>query len=86
MPAKSGEEPRGDDSKSGCHGEMHLLRTADQNTKIKAKRENREIGPNEITTACQDACASETVVFGDLENPQSRVAKERGVSALLDAW
>lgn len=49
-----------------------------QNTKIKAKRENREIGPNEITTACQDACATGAIVFGDLENPQSRVAKEQG--------
>lgn len=49
-----------------------------QNTKIKAKREgNRPIGPNEITTACQDACATGAIVFGDLENAQSRVVKEQ---------
>ena len=48
-----------------------------QNTKIQAKRENnRPIGPNEITTACQDACPTDAIVFGDLENSQSRVAKE----------
>jgi Fe-S-cluster-containing dehydrogenase component len=48
-----------------------------QNTKIEAKRENnRPIGPNEITTACQDACPTDAIVFGDLENKQSDVAKE----------
>ena len=48
-----------------------------QNTKIQAKREgNRPIGPDEITTACQDACPTDAIVFGDLENSQSLVAKE----------
>ena len=46
-----------------------------QNTKIKAKNEHREIGPNEITTACQDACPTNAIEFGDLHNAESRVAK-----------
>ena len=47
-----------------------------QNTKIQAKAEgNRKIGPNEITTACQDACPTQAIEFGDLNNKESRVAK-----------
>ena len=46
-----------------------------QNTKIKAKVEKREIGPNEIRTACQEACGCEAIKFGDLQNPDSDVAK-----------
>ncbi len=45
-----------------------------QNTKIVAKREgNREIGANEITTACQDACPTGAIKFGDLHNHDSEV-------------
>lgn len=40
-----------------------------QNTKIQAKTEgNRPIGPNEIRTACQDACPTRAITFGDLNN------------------
>ena len=47
-----------------------------QNVKIKAKVEsNRDIGPNEITSACQDACPTQAIKFGDLHNPESDVAK-----------
>ena len=47
-----------------------------QNTKIKAKAEgNRPIGPEEITTACQDACPTQAIEFGDLNNKASRVRK-----------
>ena len=46
-----------------------------QNTKIKARNEKREIGPNEIQTACQVACPSEAIVFGDLNNKESMVAQ-----------
>ena len=46
-----------------------------QNTRIEAKNERRPIGPNEIQTACQQVCASEAIVFGDLNNPESDVAK-----------
>ena len=46
-----------------------------QNTKIKAKVEGREIGPNEIKTACQNACATNAIKFGDLNNVESDVHK-----------
>ena len=46
-----------------------------QNTKIKAKNEHRDIGPNEITSACQDACPTSAIKFGDLHNTDSDVAK-----------
>ncbi len=53
-----------------------------QNTKIQAKAEKdpktglpRKIGPNEITTACQDACPTQAIEFGDLNNKESKVAK-----------
>ncbi len=46
-----------------------------QNTKIKARVEKREIGANEITTACQDACPTQAIKFGDLHNTESDVAK-----------
>ena len=44
--------------------------------KIKAKTEgNRPIGPNEITTACQDVCPAGAIKFGDLNNLESDVRK-----------
>jgi len=46
-----------------------------QNTKIQAKVEKREIGPNEIVVACQQACSCDAITFGDLLNVESDVAK-----------
>lgn len=46
-----------------------------QNVKIKAKAERREIGDNEVKTACQDACPCQAITFGDLNNENSDVAK-----------
>ncbi len=46
-----------------------------QNTKIEAKADRRAIGPNEIQVACQEACSSNAIEFGDLNNPESNVAK-----------
>ena len=47
-----------------------------QNAKILAKNEgNRPLGDNEITVACQEACASNAIEFGDLKIKESRVAK-----------
>ena len=41
--------------------------------RIAAERENRRIGDGEVTTACQQACPTEAIVFGDLNDPKSRV-------------
>jgi molybdopterin-containing oxidoreductase family iron-sulfur binding subunit len=47
-----------------------------QNTKIVAKTEgNRRIRPNEIRTACQDACPAQAILFGDIQDPVSDVAR-----------
>ena len=40
-----------------------------------AKDENRGVIDGEILTACQQACPSEAIVFGDLMNAKSEVAK-----------
>ena len=49
-----------------------------QNTKIAAKRENRQLVDGEIVTACQSACPTEAIVFGDLSDKTSRVSRLHG--------
>jgi MoCo/4Fe-4S cofactor protein with predicted Tat translocation signal len=43
--------------------------------RIDAKREDRTIREGEVVTACQAVCPSDAIVFGDLNNPASQVAK-----------
>ncbi len=42
---------------------------------IQAQNENRPVRDGEIQTACQQACPTEAIVFGDKNNPNNRVAK-----------
>jgi len=46
-----------------------------QNHKIVAKNERRELVDGEFATACQDACPTQAIVFGDLADPNSWVTK-----------
>jgi molybdopterin-containing oxidoreductase family iron-sulfur binding subunit len=45
-----------------------------QNT---ARLENRPIRDGEFTTACAQACPSDAIVFGNVNDPASRVARVR---------
>ncbi len=56
--------------------------------KIEADKENRAIRDGEIVTACQQACPTSAITFGNLNDPASRVAKakkqERDYPVLAD--
>ena len=45
--------------------------------RVTAKREDRQIRDGEVITACQGACPTQAIVFGDLNDPESRMAKLR---------
>jgi len=59
-----------------------------QEVKIKADKENRDIKDGEIITACQQACPTGAIVFGNQNDPSSHVARrksgERSYAALGD--
>lgn len=46
-----------------------------QHAKIEAEKENRKVKDGEIVTACQSACPTGAIVFGDQKNPDSKVSK-----------
>ena len=43
--------------------------------RIQSKREEREIRDGEVLTACQAVCPAEAIVFGNLNDPNSQVAR-----------
>jgi Fe-S-cluster-containing dehydrogenase component len=46
-----------------------------QNAKIQAELENRKVQDGEIVTACQAVCPTDVIVFGDINDPKSRVSR-----------
>ena len=44
---------------------------------IDADRENRKIGDGEVVTACQQACPTQAITFGDRNDPASAVANRK---------
>ncbi len=46
-----------------------------QEGKLTAKRENRGVLDNDVRSACQTACPTGAIVFGNLNNPESAVNK-----------
>ena len=41
--------------------------------RVDAKTDGREVRDGEIKTACEQVCPSDAIVFGDLNDPNSRV-------------
>jgi molybdopterin-containing oxidoreductase family iron-sulfur binding subunit len=46
-----------------------------QNGKIQAELEGRKLHDGEVVTACQAVCPTDVIVFGDINDPNSRVSK-----------
>jgi molybdopterin-containing oxidoreductase family iron-sulfur binding subunit len=49
-------------------------------SRIEAKKEDRLIRDLEVITACQAACPTETITFGNLNDPASRVSRAKAES------
>jgi molybdopterin-containing oxidoreductase family iron-sulfur binding subunit len=43
--------------------------------RIQSKREDRDIADGEVLTACQSVCPAEAIVFGNINDPNSKVAR-----------
>jgi molybdopterin-containing oxidoreductase family iron-sulfur binding subunit len=56
--------------------------------KIAAKREGRALKDGDIVPACQQACGSQCITFGDINDPKTEVSRmrkiDRGYALLAD--
>lgn len=48
-----------------------------QNTKITAKNARRRVKDGEIETACQEACPTNAIIFGDLKDSETQVSRNQ---------
>jgi len=49
-------------------------------TRITAQKEDRLIREGELVTACQQACPTEAIIFGNIADPNSAVSKQKAES------
>lgn len=49
-----------------------------QKAKIESEKEDRQVRDGEIVTACEQACPTQAIVFGNINDSASRVAKLKG--------
>jgi len=47
------------------------------NARIEAQKGNRHLADGDVVTACQAACPTEAIVFGDLNDPRSQVNRAK---------
>src|SRR5207245_11096045 len=55
--------------------------------RIDAERAEQQIRDGELQTACQQSCPAEAIIFGNINDPNSRVAKQKSQAlnySLLD--
>jgi Fe-S-cluster-containing dehydrogenase component len=67
---------------------MHLLRAAHPQHEIAKRNAGEELqADGDIITACQQACPTQAIVFGDLNDPNSQgVANMQKQSRLRSCW
>lgn len=55
-----------------------------QGGKLTAKRERRPVQDGEVVTACQAACSSGAILFGDMNNTESKISKLLKIDHYID--
>ncbi|HND76834.1 MAG TPA: hypothetical protein PLN79_06035, partial [bacterium] len=48
--------------------------------RIAAKKEDRDIRDGEVVTACQQSCPTGAIVFGNINDPESKVSKMKAMN------
>ena len=46
--------------------------------RINAKKENRDMKDGEVVTACQQACPTRAITFGNIADPKAAVSEKKG--------